>query len=101
MEEYSEMLNTQNQFGNTPLHWAVMNYQTESVKFLLDENVKTDMLNMDHQTALDLALDQGDEQMVEMIAQKTVINEDEKQLMKEAEQEGVQVEEQEEDDNQE
>lgn len=71
------MLNVKNSFGNTPLHWATLNLQAESVKFLLGQEADTSVKNEDQQTALEIAIEANNEEMVEMIAKKTKIDEEE------------------------
>ena len=56
-DEFKEMINFKNSFGNTPLHWATLNQQKECLEFLLGENADTQLLNEDKQTALDIAIE--------------------------------------------
>lgn len=65
------LINTQNKYLNTPLHWAVLNHQVEIVKLLLDLGVDASLRNIDHQTALTLAVSAEQEDLVELLAPRT------------------------------
>lgn len=85
--DFEKMINLKNSFGNTPLHWAIMNYQKESASFLVINKADTGIKNSEGETALDIAIGQRNEDLVELIAKHTKIEEDEKKEMQKAERE--------------
>ena len=61
LQEHPEHLNTAYaQNGNTPLHVAALNGQTEIVRFLLEQpGIDKTIKNKDGKTAFDLAQEKG------------------------------------------
>ena len=53
---FKRMIDSFNELRNTPLHWAVLNSQTQFVKYLLENGADTSIKNSDAQTPLDLAV---------------------------------------------
>ena len=65
------LLNSQNQAGNTPLHWAIINNKAETAHKLLDMGTNPNIINEKGQTPLDVALMYHLEDLVPILAKKT------------------------------
>jgi ankyrin repeat protein len=65
------LLNSQNQAGNTPLHWAIINNKIETAKVLLDMGTDANIINEKGQTPLDVALMYQLEDLIPILAKQT------------------------------
>ena len=83
-EKFLDLANIENSSSNTPLHWCVLNNQKDCMTFLLETGVDANKKNEDEKTALDLAIEFGKEELVEGLAKKTKVKEEEKSEWKEA-----------------
>ena len=61
-------INLANVFGITPLMWAVLTRNTRIAKLLLDNHAKLDILDKQRRTALDIAKDNQDQAMIQLLA---------------------------------
>ena len=65
------LLNAQNQAGNSPLHWAIINNKCETAQALLELEVNTNMINEKGQTPLDIALMYELKDLIPILSKKT------------------------------
>ena len=61
---FKKLINGLNEQRNTPLHWATLNNQMSFVKFLIENGSDTSIKNSDAQTSLDLAIGNGNEEIM-------------------------------------
>ena len=73
-----KIVNVQNKDGNTPLHWAVINKQTEVVKLLLSVQSDPNIKNHFDRTPLDEAIEFSQE-CADLLAEKMKFNANEYQ----------------------
>jgi serine/threonine protein kinase len=66
--KYNADINKTDEFGSTPLHYAVrIEGNSESVRFLLENGASTAIKDMDHKTPLDLALENENQAAVDLL----------------------------------
>src|SRR3990167_7920830 len=61
-------INFANIFGVTPLMWAVLSRNTRVAQLLLDNHAKLDIIDKQRRTALDIAKDNQDQAMIQLLA---------------------------------
>ncbi|XP_023390373.1 transient receptor potential cation channel subfamily A member 1 [Pteropus vampyrus] len=64
-----EVLNVMDNYGNTPLHWAVVKNQAESVKFLLSKGANPNLQNNSMMAPLHLAVQGGHNEVVKVLTE--------------------------------
>jgi ankyrin repeat protein len=65
------LLNSQNQAGNTPLHWAIINNKVETAHKLLEMGTNPNLINEKGQTPLDVALMYQLEELIPVLSKQT------------------------------
>ena len=65
--EHGADINVQDQFGDTPLHWASFNRELKVVQLLLERVVDVEVKNDEGKAALQNAADKGYDKVVELL----------------------------------
>lgn len=71
------LLNSQNQAGNTPLHWAIINNKVDTAKLLLELGTNPNMINEKGETPLDTALMYNLTELIPILSKQTKLKDTE------------------------
>ena len=59
-----------NKWGKTALHWAVLEGYLNIAKYLIEKGAKVDLQNKSGWTAMDIAKEQGNQEMIDLLTTK-------------------------------